>query len=92
MAECERHPGHVLPGCYYCRTRTEPPQRPFQEPEMDENSQEYRELLRAVRRAVARGAEPSAVLAAVRLITAGYERYGGAAHLIAREDFMSEEP
>ena len=24
MAECSRHPGNVLPGCYFCRTGTEP--------------------------------------------------------------------
>lgn len=25
MAECSRHPGNPLPGCYWCRNRTEPP-------------------------------------------------------------------
>lgn len=24
MAMCSRHPGHLLPGCTYCRTGTEP--------------------------------------------------------------------
>ena len=28
MATCTRHPGEVLPGCIYCRTRTEPPAAP----------------------------------------------------------------
>lgn len=28
MAECERHPGNVLPGCWYCRNGAEPPGSP----------------------------------------------------------------
>lgn len=88
MAECSRHPGNVLPGCHYCRYGTEPVR--FEEPGMDENSDEYSGLLYSVRLAIARGVSPAHVRQAVNLITRDYEQYGEQAATVAREDFISE--